>query len=60
MKSNQRVSTEKDFSEVKKTYFHPLSLQSLPPNRFTVMVNRILQGRMSLLIQRGRDNDKTL
>jgi hypothetical protein len=34
------------------SYFHPLLLQQLPPERFATTVNKILSGKLKLLIGR--------
>jgi len=34
-----------------KTIWHPLSLQQLAPSQFTLVVNRILSGRYSLVAE---------
>ena len=35
----------------RKTVWHPLSLQQLAPSQFTLVVNRILSGRYSLIAE---------
>ena len=37
-------------------YFHPLLLQQLPPERFAATVNKILSGKLKLLIGRLNQN----
>ena len=39
-------------SPIHREYCHPLKLQKLSPGKFTAMVNKILNGKLKLLIQK--------
>lgn len=56
MTAKKDVSSKDKSAANARRYCHPLSLQSLPPERFSVTVNDILNGRLELLIDRVRHN----
>lgn len=59
MRAKKDTSSKEKSSTTCRRYCHPLSLQSLPPERFSVTVNDILNGRLELLIDRVRHHQES-
>lgn len=59
MRAKKETSEREKSSTACRRYCHPLSLQGLSPERFTVTVNDILNGRLELLIDRVRHHQQS-
>jgi hypothetical protein len=54
MRAKRDKSSESKAISAAQEYCHPLRLQSLSPDRFLATVNKILNGELTLLIDRIR------
>ncbi len=55
MRAKEKRPSKKTAVGILPEYCHPLRLQSMPTDRFMATVNKILSGRLKLLIDRTRD-----
>ncbi|MBU1319387.1 MAG: hypothetical protein KKG33_09810 [candidate division Zixibacteria bacterium] len=52
MNSEDKRASQSSRIRSTSEYWHPLRLQSLPPQRFTEIVGKILDGTIKLLVRR--------
>jgi len=58
MRAKENRPPKKDAVGMLPEFCHPLRLQGMSPERFLATVNKILRGKLKLLIDRARDIEK--
>jgi hypothetical protein len=55
MRPKESTPSRKNGVGLLPEYCHPLSLQGMSPDQFMITVNKILSGRLKLIIDRARE-----